>query len=371
MDRIRRCIAAYNELKVYRSGNYAAEFARNNLRNTLLIVALLLVVTALDTFLCIFGSEIPGHRIGLLAALFLTTMFGAGLVLFYMHRPLTSRNREHMRNMFFSATILIETLLCFDELTHMGTLYNYMMLMTLVASLPNFKLRETVTLVTVVDIIVVALLQNPAVPAVGRELPFDVYKVMAFFSIFCVGIAVRNHIDYLMLMRERCRLRAASEKDPLTGVLNRRGMEMYLQNRGYKGRVIACIFDVDDFKCYNDSFGHAAGDTCLRRVAHCLQGIAAATDAILVRYGGEEFVVLFFTRDMEGVQKLVERGMSHLSDWRIPAGQGAVNTYVTISGGMAVSNGRMQSVDAYYSLISLADAKLYMAKTAGKMQLVH
>ena len=131
MDRIRRCIAAYNELKVYRSGNYAAEFARNNLRNTLLIVALLLVVTALDTFLCIFGSEIPGHRIGLLAALFLTTMFGAGLVLFYMHRPLTSRNREHMRNMFFSATILIETLLCFDELTHMGTLYNYMMLMEL------------------------------------------------------------------------------------------------------------------------------------------------------------------------------------------------------------------------------------------------
>ena len=371
MDRIWRCIAAYNELKMYRGGQYAAEFARNNLRDTLLIVVLLFIVILLDSLLYVFSSVFPRHSKFLLISLFFITLFGAGLVVFYIHRPFTSRNREHMRNLFFSATVLIAALLCFDELSHTGTLYNYMMLMTLVAALPNFKLRETVTLVTVVDVIVLFLLHHSNDFMLDREAAFAMYRLIAFFSIFCVGIAVRNHVDYLMLMRERCRLRNASEKDPLTGALNRRGMEIYLQGRAYKGRIIACIFDVDDFKCYNDSYGHAAGDECLRRVASCLRGIAASTDAVLLRYGGEEFVILFFSRKVDSVRRQVEDGLAQLEGWKIPAGHGASHPYVTMSGGLAASETSLHSIEEYYNLISAADAKLYTAKITGKTRLVH
>ena len=371
MDRIRRYIKAYNELKTYRSGHYAAEFARNNLRNTLLIVVLLLAIIFVDCLMFAVGDAVPLHRKLLLLSLFATTLFGAGLVVFYLHRPLTSRNREHMRNLFILATVLIEALLCYDELTHTGTIYNYMMLMMLVASLPNFKLREILTLVIVVDGIVIVLLQNPAVSVDAREMPFDTYRLIAFFTILCVGIAARTHIDYLMLMRERCRLRAASDTDPLTGLLNRRGMESYLLGRSYKRRVTACIFDVDDFKCYNDTYGHAAGDKCLRRVAGCLHSIAASTDAVAVRYGGEEFVILFFSGNEEHARQLVEQGIRHLAERQIPAGHGAAHSHVTMSAGMSVSAAPLRSVGEYYSLISAADAKLYMAKTTGKTRLVH
>ena len=72
MDRIRRYIKAYNELKTYRSGHYAAEFARNNLRNTLLIVVLLLAIIFVDCLMFAVGDAVPLHRKLLLLSLFAT-----------------------------------------------------------------------------------------------------------------------------------------------------------------------------------------------------------------------------------------------------------------------------------------------------------
>ena len=107
-------------------------------------------------------------------------------------------------------------------------------------------------------------------PRLQMDFSLDFYRIIILFSLLCLSVAVRNHIDYLLLMKERSHLKIVCETDPLTGLLNRRGMETYIRSRHYQWTVIACIFDIDDFKKYNDTYGHEAGDRCLLEVTECL-----------------------------------------------------------------------------------------------------
>lgn len=371
MERIRQYIRAYQKLRQYRTGAYEASFARNNLRNTVVIILLLALIMVIDAVSFLFSGDVPAYRIVTFITLVASMLFAAAIVVYYSRQPMNTKYREQFRNVFYTAALLVASVLIYHELQYDGTLYTYMLLLFLVASVPNFKFRETFILVLSVDLIVIAIVWFLGLGASMQAKFFSLYQLLIFYTVFCLGVAVRNHVDYLILMRERSAMKHACETDPLTGLMNRRGMETYVKTRAYQHRAIACIFDVDDFKIYNDTYGHEAGDQCLLAVAETLQHLTSQCDAIAVRYGGEEFVVLFFLERKTEVVWLLNGCMQELQDKKIVAGKKAQLPYVTLSGGIAVAECDLQGdVNAYYKLIAQADQNLYVAKNTGKNKLV-
>lgn len=159
-------------------------------------------------------------------------------------------------------------------------------------------------------------------------------------------------------------LRHAATRDKLTGLYNRRHGEHLLeeacrraQKRGGVLSLIVC--DIDHFKQINDRFGHPAGDRVLSDVAHILRDSVRSGDAV-IRWGGEEFVILLENCALEAAIDLGERVRN-----RVRAHQDAEVGALTLSLGLA---GRAQD-ESFEQLVARADAALYTAKRSGRDRL--
>lgn len=155
--------------------------------------------------------------------------------------------------------------------------------------------------------------------------------------------------------------------DPLTGLRNRLALSEDLEllhNRSHRYGHDYCLAmcDVDNFKSYNDLYGHPAGDEVLRNIAKALTSQARQTDGIY-RYGGEEFLLVLPDQTMSGARTLVERVLTAVQDLQLPHTGSAVGV-VTLSAGLS-SYTSGHRVDAGL-LIQEADEALYAAKAAGR-----
>lgn len=135
-------------------------------------------------------------------------------------------------------------------------------------------------------------------------------------------------------------------------------MELYKRN----GLPLACaVLDVDDFKSYNDRYGHGNGDEALRCVGRVLRESTRADD-VVSRYGGEEFVVLMGgnIEDAIEVAERVRQGVEHES---VTENGILLGSVVTVSVGVAALT---EDVSSLEQLVEKADDELYRAKRAGK-----
>lgn len=178
------------------------------------------------------------------------------------------------------------------------------------------------------------------------------------------------------LLQERERLTAQNARlvhqaasDGLLGIANRREFERVLKlewRRAARERqpLSLLMIDIDCFKRFNDTYGHQAGDTCLRGVADVLRGAAARPGDMVARYGGEEMVVLMPHTSMEGAMRMAERIHAMLAERALPFAASPVAQHVTVSIGVSsmlpVRNAN-RSV-----LVQQADEGLYAAKEAGR-----
>jgi diguanylate cyclase (GGDEF)-like protein len=149
--------------------------------------------------------------------------------------------------------------------------------------------------------------------------------------------------------------------DPLTGLYNRRYLDIFLPNEIARGhrfahKVSVILVDIDYFKDYNDQFGHLAGDEALRRVANCLNKGRRATD-VVARIGGEEFAIILSETALEGALNYAEK--LRLSVAAIPG----LKRSITISLGITLLS---QDIHKPETLIQQADQALYEAKKAGR-----
>jgi diguanylate cyclase (GGDEF)-like protein len=159
-----------------------------------------------------------------------------------------------------------------------------------------------------------------------------------------------------------------SDRDPLTGLANRRHLERFLDalwaDEAAAGRAVACIMlDIDHFKGYNDRYGHLAGDDCLRSVGEIVQAHSRANDDLAARYGGEEFLVLLPGVDLDTALRIAERIRWSVEEHAIPH-HTAPEGIVTVSIGVAAA--RPRDFSSYHELIATADGALYGAKAAGR-----
>jgi diguanylate cyclase (GGDEF)-like protein len=121
------------------------------------------------------------------------------------------------------------------------------------------------------------------------------------------------------------------------------------------------VFDVDDFKSYNDLYGHGSGDEVLRCVGRVL-GESTRADDVVARYGGEEFVVLM-GGDIEDAIEVAERVRHGVELESETANESPLGSSVTVSVGIAALTKDVSSLE---QLVETADGELYRAKRAGK-----
>jgi diguanylate cyclase (GGDEF)-like protein len=165
-----------------------------------------------------------------------------------------------------------------------------------------------------------------------------------------------------MVLRERAgEYEQLSITDPLTGLLNRRYIEERLAeevNRADRSGdpMSFMMIDVDEFKSYNDRYGHPAGDEALKIVGQILRENLRGAD-VAARYGGEEFSVLLPETSVEESRTIAERIRRHVEETKFPRRK------VTVSIGIASLGGDVAGVK---ELIAAADAALYQAKRAGR-----
>ncbi|MBF0179711.1 MAG: diguanylate cyclase [Magnetococcales bacterium] len=161
--------------------------------------------------------------------------------------------------------------------------------------------------------------------------------------------------------------------DGLTGIPNRRRFDQYLAqewNRAMRERTFLSLIllDIDFFKPFNDHYGHAAGDECLKQVAQALAGAMSRTVDLLARYGGEEFVCLLPGTDPNGLEVVGHRLRESVRNRNLEHLHSRVAARVTISLGGA-SLIPLPELNPQ-SLIMAADERLYQAKAAGRDRLV-
>ena len=182
-------------------------------------------------------------------------------------------------------------------------------------------------------------------------------------------IYARHHGDFIvvtldditrMVEYER-QLEEISQKDYLTGIYNRRSVESFLSGEIKRadryGRPLSVIlFDIDDFKKVNDTFGHDVGDEVLKEVVKTTLRCLRSTD-VMGRWGGEEFLVVLPETDLEGAIALAERIRKAIGDRKFEK----VGS-VTVSLGVA----DYKKGESVFDLVKKVDRALYRAKERGK-----
>lgn len=182
------------------------------------------------------------------------------------------------------------------------------------------------------------------------------------------GVRIVNLEQSLRSANEEIRL--LSIKDPLTGCFNRSYLNERLPQeltraRRYRRPLSLIICDIDHFKNINDNYGHQAGDEVLKEfAARIMSSIRDQVDWI-VRYGGEEFLIILPETDVEGTQILAERLREKITEKTINAGRHAISITASF-GSTCLQSGSQGELYTQESIIRTADALMYEAKESGR-----
>lgn len=216
-----------------------------------------------------------------------------------------------------------------------------------------------------IPIIFITALNQMENETAGLELGAADY-ITKPFNPDIVKLRVRNHLE---LKRQRDLLSRLSLQDGLTGIPNRRAFDEYYKREWRRSQrnqseISVIMGDIDHFKTYNDSYGHLAGDDCLRRVADMMQNLLERPADLVARYGGEEFICVLPETGLAGAMITAEKLRAALESLGIIHSYSPVAPVLTVSLGCAsvVPSTSMTADD----LISLADKQLYLAKQGGR-----
>lgn len=189
-----------------------------------------------------------------------------------------------------------------------------------------------------------------------------------------LAIAIQQSSLFKQLQEANQELQRLASLDGLTQLANRRRFDEYLKQEWRRqareqAPLSLLLCDIDCFKIYNDTYGHQAGDVCLRQVAGAIRLAVRRPADLVARYGGEEFAVILPNTPADGALFIAESIRSLVKDLEIVHVRSPINPYVTLSVGVASLVPTPKSSPA--QLIAAADEALYQAKMQGRDRVVH
>lgn len=157
--------------------------------------------------------------------------------------------------------------------------------------------------------------------------------------------------------------------DALTGLFNRRYFSQHFEKqwewaKKHSKPISLIILDIDHYKLFNDTYGHLAGDECLKKIANYLASFNDPPFHFVSRYGGEEFCLLFLSRTEEEVVHMSKQIMNDILELKIPHETSPTHQYVTVSIGVASIIPTEETTSQ--QLILMADRALYSSKNNGR-----
>jgi diguanylate cyclase (GGDEF)-like protein len=200
-----------------------------------------------------------------------------------------------------------------------------------------------------------------------------ILEIGVAWEVVWLAVAVADHIndtvrENAMLHASEMQLQHLATIDGLTSIPNRRAFDMRLDSEWNRAKrtsrsIALLLVDIDHFKQYNDTYGHLAGDDCLRRVARSIAAAATRSSDFVARYGGEEFAVFLPEADVEEAWSIAERTRMAVLELAIPHERSAERC-VTISVGLAAWT--PTPAQAPSALVAAADGALYDSKRSGR-----
>ncbi len=262
----------------------------------------------------------------------------------------------------------------------------------LVYSTIGIQLRFPYALAATVLIVVayaLALQMRADIPADEQRSLVVIAAATAVYLMLANWRLERAHRrSYLMMLRERLQrqdlslrnieLDELARRDPLTGLANRRAYDSWLttawaqeasgdkpaSDKAGRGRLGLIVIDVDRFKAFNDFYGHAAGDSCLKKIALCLREQLRGTTDLVARLGGEEFAVLLPALSEANCADVAERMRLAVQRLELPHPGLGPHGLVTVSAGVAST--LITASQSPAALFEAADSALYEAKISGR-----
>lgn len=192
-------------------------------------------------------------------------------------------------------------------------------------------------------------------PAIGGIIQTFVYGL----TLIWVFVAVSIMMLYIDSLNQQI------SADPLTGINNRRELNLFLlretKDPDYKGVLALIMMDVDGFKMVNDTYGHFYGDGILVTVADILKQSCKNTPAFLARYGGDEFCIVYPAKNKHAVENLIETIQSNVIAWN-----SLQKEPVTIGLSIGYSLWNPDTDECAEELYNRADQEMYLAKNKKK-----
>lgn len=204
----------------------------------------------------------------------------------------------------------------------------------------------------------------------ATEIPMGQFLLLAGIHLFAFALSrdfYNTKKNFLIEERKLRREMQEAEHDPLTGLINRRGLERRVEEswKSSKNRqeaIAAFVIDIDFFKSYNDRFGHVQGDVCIRKVAQSIEDTVRGY-GIAARIGGEEFFVFVRGRQMQEISALAEQIRSNVEAMQITRGN-ANGGVITVSIGYDIRYATEEV--SLQGLYGRADRALFRAKQEGR-----
>jgi len=182
-------------------------------------------------------------------------------------------------------------------------------------------------------------------------------------------VAIAVHAE--LMRTEMQELEHATARDAVTGVATRRIFDQRLHDDWSRARrdgtsIALVLLDVDWFKLFNDTYGHVAGDVCLKQIAQAASSCLTRDTDLFARYGGEEFIAILWSTDAEGALVAAQRIRDAVYALDIPHSASPMGR-VTVSIGVAAARASSTSAE---TLLRAADHAMYAAKTSGRDRIV-
>ncbi len=190
-----------------------------------------------------------------------------------------------------------------------------------------------------------------------------------------VAARVHTHLAYHQALVQ---LKKLAHTDGLSGLANRLAFDEHLDIEFRRARrqhepLSIVMIDIDEFKKYNDHFGHVAGDDCIRLISRELNEITKRPTDVVARYGGEEFALLLPNTDKNGAQTLINHLMTAITDLSIQHAPQAIFPTVTVSVGFTTLESLSSNIGSISAteIVEIADQALYQSKHEGRNRVTY